>query len=94
MEIRTFTGGGFGENAYLAVCQNTGAAVVIDPGADAPRLAATIQAEGIDVRAILITHAHIDHVEGVPAILGVVPDAPVWLHPEALPMWRAIEHQR
>jgi hydroxyacylglutathione hydrolase len=93
VEIRTFTGGGFGENAYLAVCQHSGASVVIDPGADGPRLAATIQAEGIDVRAILITHAHIDHVEGIPDVLNAVPDAPLWLHPEALPMWRAIEHQ-
>jgi len=93
VEIRTFTGGGFGENAYLAVCQNTGASVVIDPGADGPRLAATIQGEGIDVRAILITHAHIDHVEGIPKVLDVVPDAAVWLHADALGMYRAMENQ-
>ena len=48
MKIRTFTGGGFGENAYLVVCEDTGASVVIDPGADSPRLAAVITAENID----------------------------------------------
>lgn len=93
MQVRTFTGGGFGENAYLAVCESTGASVVIDPGADAPRIAAAIQAEGIDVRAILLTHAHIDHVEGVADVREAVPDAPIWIHPDALSMYRAMPHQ-
>ena len=93
MNVRTFTGGGFGENAYLAVCEDTGASVVIDPGADAPRIAAAIQGEHIDVRAILLTHAHIDHVEGVADIREVVPDAPIWIHPEALEMYRRMPHQ-
>jgi hydroxyacylglutathione hydrolase len=93
VKIRTFTGGGFGENAYLAVCESTGAAVVVDPGADSPRLAETISAETIDVRAILLTHAHIDHVEGVGDVREVAPEAPIWLHPEALGMYRAMPHQ-
>jgi glyoxylase-like metal-dependent hydrolase (beta-lactamase superfamily II) len=93
VQVRTFTGGGFGENAYLAVCESTGASVVIDPGADAPRIAATIAAEGIDVRAILLTHAHIDHVEGVADVRHAVPEAPIWLHPDALGMYRAMPHQ-
>lgn len=93
MEIRTFTGGGFGENAYLAVCADTGAAVVIDPGAGTPALVAAIRAEQIDVRAILLTHAHVDHVEGVAKVRAVAPDASLWIHPEALPMYRSMPNQ-
>ena len=93
MKVRTFTGGAFGENGYLVVCESTGASVVIDPGADAPRIAATIEAEKIDVRAILLTHSHIDHVEGVADVRRVRPEAPIWLHPEALGMYRAMPHQ-
>jgi glyoxylase-like metal-dependent hydrolase (beta-lactamase superfamily II) len=93
VKIRTFTGGGFGENAYLAVCESTGASVVIDPGADAPRIAHAIASEGIDVRAILLTHAHIDHVEGVADVRRAARDTPIWLHPEALGMYRAMPHQ-
>jgi len=89
VHVRTFTGGGFGENAYLAVCESSGASVVIDPGADGPRLAATIRAEGIDVRAILLTHAHIDHVDGIADVRGILPDVPIWIHPDAIPMYRA-----
>ena len=76
-----------------AVCESTDAAVVIDPGADSPRLAAAIAAEQIDVQAVLLTHSHIDHVEGLPDIRSVVPEAPIWLHPEALGMYQAVPHQ-
>ncbi|HUF74676.1 MAG TPA: MBL fold metallo-hydrolase [Longimicrobiales bacterium] len=93
MEVRAFTGGGFGENAYLVVCGSTELAVVVDPGADAARLADTIAHEQLEVVAILLTHAHIDHVEGVADIRRAVPDVPIWLHPDALPMYRAMAHQ-
>ena len=93
MEVRTFTGGGFGENAYLLVCGSSGLAAVVDPGADAPRIADTIVHEKLDVAAILLTHAHIDHVEGIQDIRRVVPGVPIWMHPEALPMYRAMPHQ-
>lgn len=93
MEVRTFTGGGFGENAYLLVCGSNGLAAIVDPGADAPRIAEAIAHEELDLVAILLTHAHIDHVEGVSEIRSAVPDVPIWLHPEALPMYRAMPHQ-
>jgi len=93
VEVRTFTGGGFGENAYLVVCGADGSTVVVDPGADAPRIADTIVHEKLDVAAILLTHAHVDHVEGIPEIRRVAPEAPIWLHAEALPMYRAMPHQ-
>jgi glyoxylase-like metal-dependent hydrolase (beta-lactamase superfamily II) len=49
--------------------------------------------EQLSVQAVLLTHAHIDHVEGVAEIRRAVPDVPIWLHPEALPMYRAIPNQ-
>ena len=52
MRVRTFTGGGFGENAYLAVCEASGAAVAIDPGSGAPDLARAVESEGLDLPAL------------------------------------------
>jgi glyoxylase-like metal-dependent hydrolase (beta-lactamase superfamily II) len=93
VEVRTFTGAGFGENAYLLVCGSSGPAAVVDPGADAPRIADTVAHEELDLVAILLTHAHVDHVEGVEEIRRAVPGVPIWLHPEALPMYYAAPHQ-
>ncbi len=92
MRVRTFTGGGFGENAYLAVSA-AGPAVVIDPGADAPRIADAIEAEGLDVSAVLLTHAHIDHVDGLGHIRRILPEVPIWIHPDAIGMYRAAPQQ-
>jgi glyoxylase-like metal-dependent hydrolase (beta-lactamase superfamily II) len=56
-------------------------------------MADAIRAEKLDLQAILLTHAHIDHIEGVHAIREIVPDVPIWLHADALGMYRALPHQ-
>ena len=65
MRVRTFSGGGFAENGYLVACEEGGAAVAVDPGAAAEEMAEAVRAEGLDLQAVLLTHAHLDHVEGV-----------------------------
>lgn len=92
MKIRCFTGGGFGENAYLAWDPDSGDAVAVDPGAGTPDLLRFLEGEGLTLRAILLTHAHLDHVEGV-ASLRSATGAPVVLHPDAAPQYRALEMQ-
>lgn len=80
MEVRCFTGGDFSQNGYVVSCEATGQCVIVDPGAAAPDMVAAIKAGTGEVAAVLLTHAHLDHVEG----LGVVrdyTDAPVYLHP-------------
>ena len=91
MHVRTFTGGGFGQNAYLTVCGRFVAA--IDPGAAAPRMAEAIRAEELTLVAIVLTHAHVDHIEGVHEIHALAPDAPIWIHADALAMYRALPSQ-
>jgi glyoxylase-like metal-dependent hydrolase (beta-lactamase superfamily II) len=82
IRVHTFSGGGFGENGYLVVSEEGGLGVVIDPGAAAASMARHIRDERVRIAAILLTHAHLDHVEGVPEIRGVAPEAPIYLHPE------------
>lgn len=93
MNVRTFTGGGFGQNAYLTVCQPTRAAAIVDPGADAPRMVDAVLAEQLDLRAILLTHAHIDHMEGVDRVRRAWPDVPIYLHPDGLLMYQKAPQQ-
>ncbi len=72
--------GPFEVNCYV-VPGAPGAAVVIDPGADAERILATLASHGLRTAAILLTHGHCDHVGAVHAILAAHP-VPVHMHPD------------
>lgn len=93
MEIRTFVGEGFGENAYLATCSAQGVCVAVDPGAGAPDLVAAIHEAGADLVAILLTHAHLDHIEGVATVRAAFPDVPIWLHPDDRGLYDGVQRQ-
>jgi len=93
MRVRTFTGGGFAENGYLAVCEATNVAVVVDPGASADRMVEAATTEGLEIQAVLLTHAHLDHVEGVHVVREVLPEVPIWLHPEDRRLYAAVQQQ-
>jgi hydroxyacylglutathione hydrolase len=49
--------------------RDPGAVAVVDPGDDAPVIAA-LEADGLRLVAILATHHHADHVGGVPALVA------------------------
>jgi glyoxylase-like metal-dependent hydrolase (beta-lactamase superfamily II) len=87
----TFTAGPFGQNCYLAICES-GNAVAIDPGAAAPRMVASLLEERAELVAILLTHAHLDHVEGVARLLRHRA-VPIWLHPADRPLYDAAPAQ-
>jgi len=93
MRVRTFTGGGFAENGYLVVCEASGEAVAVDPGAAAARMARAVVTEKLHLAAVLLTHAHLDHIEGVERLRAAVPDVPIWLHRADLGMYRALPQQ-
>jgi hydroxyacylglutathione hydrolase len=80
LHVRTVVAPGFGENAYIAWRDGTGSAVCFDPGSDAPALLRILQQHELTLAAVLLTHAHLDHVEGVAALVRET-GAPVYLHP-------------
>lgn len=95
MRVLGLTVGPMQENAYVAADEASGACAVIDPGAEADRLLGAVRrAGGPDARvvAILLTHAHLDHV-GAVAELRAATGAPVHLHPADLPLYRAAPEQ-
>ena len=69
----------FYKNGFVAGCERTREAVVIDPGDEADQLLAAVRDLDVDVQAILLTHAHIDHITGVAAAKEAF-DVPVYLH--------------
>ena len=54
----------FQQNCSLVWCDATRDAAVIDPGGELPRLLAAVQQRGLNLKAIWLTHAHIDHAGG------------------------------
>jgi hydroxyacylglutathione hydrolase len=78
--VRGFAGGVFSQNTYLLSCAGTGAGILVDPGAATAEALAVAKAAGITIGQIVLTHAHIDHVEGL-SLAREETGAPIFLHP-------------
>ncbi len=70
----------------------TGDAVVVDPGEEVERILAILRRHRWNVRAILNTHAHIDHVGGLRKLQEAT-GAPVLMHPDDLELYRMLDVQ-
>jgi glyoxylase-like metal-dependent hydrolase (beta-lactamase superfamily II) len=92
IEIRAYESPGFAENAYIVRRSGARDAVAVDPGAAAPEMLRTVKADGLDIVAIVLTHAHVDHVEGLPAIREAT-GAPIWMHPADQPLYERAAQQ-
>jgi hydroxyacylglutathione hydrolase len=83
MHITTAAAPPFEKNGYLVACEATQAAVLIDPGDEVAELLRAVRRSDVRVTAILLTHAHLDHVTGVAAARAAL-GAPIWLHRDDL----------
>lgn len=72
--------------------EERGPTLVIDPGADAGRIEDALTKWGTEPEAILLTHAHLDHVTAVGDLVRRYA-CPVYLHPDDLDLYRAAPHQ-
>lgn len=65
------------ENCYIAFNREAGACVIVDPGAEAGRIIRA--AEGLGPAAVLLTHAHWDHIGAADEVCGHF-DIPLYVH--------------
>ena len=80
MIIETFTITPFQQNTRVVVCEETRAAICIDPGEKCAELVNFISKNKFELQAIALTHAHLDHVGGTSALHESFPDAEIILH--------------
>ena len=69
----------FYKNGFIAACEHTRQAVLIDPGDEVDLLLREVAEQRFEVQSVLLTHAHVDHVTGVGRARSVL-GAPVYLH--------------
>lgn len=75
------TVGLFDENSFIIGCGSSGRGVFIDPGGEVTALLELAVEAGLEIEAIWLTHAHIDHVAGVAEAVELT-GAPVVVHIE------------
>ena len=77
MNRTTFEVGTFEVNC--SILSENGKAIVVDPGADATHICAELKKQELDLAAVLLTHAHFDHICAIPELQQVYPDLPVFI---------------
>ena len=65
LNIHTLTLGDYGTNCYIVHDSASKTCCVIDPGYTPEKVLSEVNALGLTVEAILLTHGHFDHVGGV-----------------------------
>ena len=93
MIIETITVTAFQQQTRIVGCERTNRAICIDPGDDSDAIVETIEANGLELQAIALTHAHLDHVGGVAALKKLQPQAKILLHQGDEFMYRALPEQ-
>lgn len=77
LTIRRLSLGPIQTNCY--VVRSKEQALIIDPSGEATKIKQVIEQSGVKVQAILLTHAHFDHIMGLEDILRLYP-VPVYMH--------------
>ena len=92
MRVEMLTVGLFQSNCFIVSCEETNAAIVVDACDEADRILAYIESEKLDVKMIVNTHSHIDHITALPAVKSAL-GVPVVMHENELELYKAIPQQ-
>lgn len=84
--------GSFAENCYLVYDAEHPETILVDPGEEAERFLAEAARRSRSISAIWLTHAHIDHIQGVAEIREAT-GAPIHLHPADRTLYDALPEQ-
>ena len=79
MKIKRLVCGNLESNGYIVYDKEQGECYIIDPGYKGERFVKLVNELGLDVKGILLTHHHYDHVGGVDKIKNAF-DCPVSIH--------------
>ena len=79
MKVEIFVTGIISTNCYVVSNEETKEAVIVDPAAYPKKLKSYLQENELQVKAILLTHGHFDHIMGIDGVLEDY-QVPVYVH--------------
>ena len=85
MKIKKYVVGMIGTNCYLVINEETKETVMVDPGAYPAKVKNAVKEQGLKLKAVLLTHAHFDHIMGLSDVMEDV-KVPVYVEEADLPM--------
>jgi len=68
MKVETLAVGSFGANCVVVWEEGVRKAWVVDPGAESGKILSFLKREGLEIGAVVLTHAHFDHIAALNAI--------------------------
>ena len=92
MIIKKLVVGPLEENSYVVADEKTKQALVIDPGDEPDRIIELIKNNAFEVKAIICTHAHFDHIGAVGDVKKVT-GAKVLIHESDMELYRGAKDQ-
>jgi hydroxyacylglutathione hydrolase len=92
MILETFPVGPLACNCTILGDEEAHEAIVIDPGDEVSRIAKRLTELGLQLKQILVTHAHIDHVGGALKLKRLT-GAPIFLNENDLPLLKMMAGQ-
>lgn len=78
MQINKLVLGAYQENCYIVIDDDSKDALIIDPGDEGEELVKHLSKMNINLKSILLTHGHMDHVGAVDAVRDAF-DIPVYI---------------
>lgn len=80
LRVEQIAVGGFDDNfSYLISADETNECLIVDPSGAFERVVERVDARGLSVEGVLITHTHFDHIDRMPDALARFP-VPIYVH--------------
>lgn len=81
MNVFRIPAGIYAVNCYIVFSEDSKSGIVVDPGGSADEIIKFVEDNNIDLKYIVLTHGHGDHIGGVKALKDKY-DIPVLIHKE------------
>lgn len=93
MIVKTFVQTAFQQNTRIIACEKTRHAMCIDPGEPSDEVAGYLRSNDLELRAIVLTHGHLDHIGGTAFMKQEFPEAEVLVHADEEDLYYSLPQQ-